>query len=261
MVQDILSSMSSDEVNSVDDTFEATQVANIIRSVFYSMVSNRNWPQHRRLIQVDSSGDAQLPTHMYLQEEIKEIVFVNYDKQRKVDNGKMVFKPIKYLDQDDFMRVLNMRNQLESNISTIIEPVSQVPLLIRNDIPPTYYTSFDEKSLVFDSYDKEMDDIMQKHKIQVYAYVMPEFLLQDRFIPDLPSEAFMALLEESKSRAFMEVKQQANQKAEQESQRQQKWLSRKAWTVKGGIRFPNYGRVGKTYPYVPMKDPTFRRDE
>jgi hypothetical protein len=34
----------------------------------------------------------------------------------------------------------------------------------------------------------------------------------------------------------------ADQKAEQESGRQNKWLARKARRVAGGIQYPNYGR-------------------
>ena len=34
----------------------------------------------------------------------------------------------------------------------------------------------------------------------------------------------------------------ANQKAEQKAARQQRWLSRKAWRIEGGIEYENYGR-------------------
>jgi hypothetical protein len=35
IVQDVLNDMDSDEVNSISDTVEATQIANICRSVYY----------------------------------------------------------------------------------------------------------------------------------------------------------------------------------------------------------------------------------
>ena len=43
IVQEILSDMDSDEVNSIDDTVESQQVASIVRSAYMAIMSNRNW--------------------------------------------------------------------------------------------------------------------------------------------------------------------------------------------------------------------------
>ncbi|MNE83170.1 hypothetical protein D3C80_1799620 [compost metagenome] len=42
---------------------------------------------------------------------------------------------------------------------------------------------------------------------------------------------------------MFKLKQMADSKAEQEARRQQTWLSRKAWRVAGGIKYPDYGRL------------------
>lgn len=76
-------------------------------------------------------------------------------------------------------------------------------------------------------------------------YMMPKWEHRDDYIPDLPSEAFSALIEESKSTAFLTLKQMANEKAEQKARRQQRWLSQKSWQAKGGVRYENYGRLSK----------------
>jgi hypothetical protein len=76
------------------------------------------------------------------------------------------------------------------------------------------------------------------------AYIMPSWLPSDDFIPDLPDEAFTALIEEAKSRASLKLRQVADQKSEQESRRQQRWLARKSRRVSNGIIYPNYGRGG-----------------
>ena len=65
------------------------------------------------------------------------------------------------------------------------------------------------------------------------------------FIPELPEEAFSLLLSESKSVASLTLRQSADQKAEQESVRQNRWLSQRQWRTKGGIRKPNYGQRGR----------------
>jgi hypothetical protein len=242
IVVDILSDMDGDEVNSIDDTVEATQVAQIVKSTYMAMMSNRNWPHTRQTIQISPSGDSALPTHMNIQETIKDLCFINYNKHKAGETRKL-YQPVKYLYPDDFLRVVNRRNNDTDTVDIITDPTG-VELLIRNDTAPTYYTSFDDEVLVFDSYDKYVDSTLQESKIQAQAYVMPTWVHRDSATPDLPAEAFTALLEESKSRAMLKLKQVQDVKAEQEASRQQRWLARKARTVNGGVRYPNYGRRG-----------------
>ena len=140
------------------------------------------------------------------------------------------------------------------------DPSSGITFTIRNDQSPTYYTSFNDVDLIFDSYDSAIDDTLQQSKIQVYAYVIPIWVHEDNAYPDLPEDAFTYLLEEAKSRASFKIRQQPDQKAEQESQRQKKWLARRDRRVGQGIRFPNYGRITRVQVSSINKDPTFRRD-
>lgn len=260
ITQDVLNDLDSDEVNSIDDTTESVQVAAIVRSTYQALMSNRNWPHTRKLIQIVPSGVSTLPTYMTIKDPIKELSFLNYDKARITDGTRRKLEPVKYLDQDDFLRYVNQRDNTASNILTVKDPTTLVQLNIRNDYPPTYFTSFDDNTLVFDSYDSQVDDTLQAHKIQCYAYVMPLWVHTDDAVPDLPEEAFVQLVEEAKSKASMKLRQSADQKAEQESGRQRKWLARKAWRVEGGIQFPNYGRNRSGCPEQPRRDPTFRQD-
>lgn len=242
LTQDILSSMDSDEVNSINDTVESSQVATIIKNTYRAILTNRDWPHTRRLIELEASGDSSLPTHMSLIDDVKRIDFVRYDVHKATDGDRRKFEDIKWLEVDDFLRRLNVLDNTKTNIITVIDPSSNIPLSIRSDLAPTYYTSFDDKNIVFDSFDSTVDSTLQKSKTQVYGFVYPAWQMQDDYVPDLPNTAFTLLLEESKSRAFVELKQIANQKAEQEAQRQTTWLSRKDRRIKGGIRFPDYGR-------------------
>lgn len=242
LTQDILSSMDSDEVNSIDDTVESSQVAAIIRNTYRAILTNRDWPHTKRLVELEASGVSTRPTHMSLIDDVKRIDFVKYNVAKASDGSKRVFRDITWLEVDDFLRRLNNLDNTKDNIITVIDPASNIPLSIRTDLAPTYYTSFDDKNVVFDSFDSTVDSTLQKSKTQVYGYVYPAWEMQDDYVPDLPNSAFTLLLEESKSRAFIELKQIANQKAEQESQRQNAWLSRKDRRINGGIRFPDYGR-------------------
>ena len=240
MVQEILNDIDSDEVESIDDTVEAEQVANMIKSSYYAMMSTRDWPHLRQSIQLTGIGDTTKPTHIRLQDGIRELCFINYNKVKNGETRKR-YEALEYLEPDHFLHKLNQRNNDESNIE-VVDDFGGIELLIQNDTPPKYYTSFDDEYLVLDSYDNTVDTTIQESKIQSQAYVMPDWTTDDDFIPDLPENAFTALVEEAKSRASLRLKQVADQKAEQEAGRQHRWLSRKARRVAGGINYPNWGR-------------------
>ena len=253
LVVDILNDLDSDEVNSINDTPESQQVAQIVKSTYYAIISHKNWPHLKKGISLEASGNPAYPTHMKLSDNVKELSFINYNKTKAGDTRKF-YQPVRWVEPEDFLRHTNQRNSDEPNIDVITD-YSGIELLIRNDQQPTYYTSFDDTHVVFDSYDSSVDDTLQESKVQAQGYVNPSWLTEDDFVPDLPEEAFTYLLEEAKSRASVKLKQTQDPKAEQESVRQARWLSRKDWRVHGGIQYPNYGRKNGKY----FRDPTFRQ--
>lgn len=240
IVQEILSDLDSDEVDSITDTVESEQIATIVKATYYSMISNRLWPHLRRSIQIDSYSDVTKPTHMKIQDEIKELCFINYNKAKLGDVDKK-YESLTYLQPDQFIHKTNQEKSSQANVLTVVDP-GGIDLLIRNDKAPTYFTSFDDSTIILDSFDSEVDTTTQNSKVQAQAYVIPAWTHDDTFIPDLPDDAFTALTEEAKSRASARLKQMPDQKAEQESTRQNRWLARKARRVAGGIQYPDYGR-------------------
>lgn len=244
IVQDILSDMSSDEVNSITDTLEALQVAQIVSSTYNEMIANKNWPHLRTLLQLNASGDSEKPTHMTLPTDVKELENINYNKVRK-DETRSRIDGIIYLRPDDFLQRINNRNNTLTNIKTVSDD-SGIQLLIKNDKQPEWWTSFDDEVIVFDSWDKEVEATLQTTKTQCLGYRTPTFSITDAHIPDLPLEAFPALIAEAKSTCFARIKQMPDAKSEQQSTRSKNWLSRKAWQAAGGIKFPDYGRKKRT---------------
>lgn len=240
ITQDILNDMDADAVNSINDTVESQQVAQIIRTCYEGLIAPRNWPHLKKLIQLEAADDISKPNYLRVPSLIKEVEVVSYDCQ-KADENKIQFRELKYKEPDSFLRLVSQRNSSLSTVSTVTD-FSGTQLLIINNQAPTYYTSFDDDYVVADSYDSAVDSTLKKSKSQCIAYVHPVWEHVDDFIPDLPTEAFPALIEEAKSTAFVVIKQAANQKAEAKARKQERWLSRKAWQVKGGIVYPNYGR-------------------
>jgi hypothetical protein len=78
MTQDILSSMGSDEVNSIGDTIESMQVANIIKNKYFDVINRADLPEHYKLFQLNPSLDFSSPVLMYVPSEINNIKWIKY---------------------------------------------------------------------------------------------------------------------------------------------------------------------------------------
>lgn len=243
IVQDILADMDGDEINSISDTTEAEQVANIVKNTYEALVSSETWPHTRRALVINALSDNTKPTHCRLQDNVKELSTVFYNKAKAGETQKK-YQQVTYLDPDQFLVKLNARNNDKSNISVITD-TSGIDLLIQTDKHPDYFTSFNDVELVFDSYDSSVDSTLQVSKIQALGYVIPAFTISDNFVPDLPPDAFSFLKEEATSRANMKLRQFQDIKSEQSAAKQGRTMSRKHWRTNGGIQYPNYGRRGR----------------
>lgn len=50
LVQDILNDLNADNVNSIDDTIESQQVAQIVKSTYFALMHVRNWKGNQQLL-------------------------------------------------------------------------------------------------------------------------------------------------------------------------------------------------------------------
>jgi len=251
LTNEVLLAIDTDPVDTIDDTEDSESVAKLIKRSYFDMISRRNWSHLRGLVRLESSTESSRPTHMSIKEDFSEMGTVYYDTREVNDGDRRRYTEIHYLQPDDFLHRTNNRDNTRDEFDIVID-YSGVELIIQNDTKPQYYTSFDDKNLVFDAYDKEVDTTLQSSKCQVWAYRIPKWRHVGDFIPDLPEEAFSNLLEESISLAAFELKQYVDEKAETRSQKGARWLSRKEWTVQGGIQYPNYGRKSRRYGRSPL---------
>lgn len=240
IVQDVLNETNGDNVNSISDTEESEQVARTLKQVYEDLVSHTNWPHTLRLAQLVSYADSNFPTHMRLPANVKRIVSVSYDK-RKVSETKRAYREVQYLDPDMFLHKLNVRDSTSDDVRTVVD-TSGIELLIYTNKAPDYYTSIDDTTLIFDSYDSEVESTLTVSKVQLMGYIIPAFTVSDTFVPDIPVDAFSLVLNETISRCQFRQRQIQDAKAEQEASRQSRFLSRQSWRVNGGIKFPDYGR-------------------
>lgn len=169
ITQDILSDMSSDNVSSISDTAESERVAAIIKSTYFKVMEEKNWPHLGQTFQLTGLGDVTKPTHMQIPETIRRVKWLKYDTRKLVGNPT-AYNDITYLDPEEFVNVLNGRDNTAANVQVVSDNVT---LNIRNDVAPSYWTSFDDTNIVFDSFDSTLDTTLQQSKTQCFGYYEP----------------------------------------------------------------------------------------
>lgn len=214
MVQDILEALNGDEINSIGDSVEATQVAGEIKTAYYILLNQSDQPYQEGAIQLEASQNLALPTHMKLSDNIKQIKWVKYND---LEGGKNTWKDVQYLDPEAFLKqslfVANQTATLE------VKDFSDVKLYVKTNAAPKYYTTFDEQWLIFDAYNKALEDTLQNENSVVWASTVPDWRMEDDFVPKLRVDLFALLMSEARSSAFINIKQVANTKDEQRSRR------------------------------------------
>lgn len=264
LTQQILSSMDSDEVNSIGDTPESLQVANIVRSAWDDIVARLDLPEHYELFQLDANGNSD-PTVMVRPTAVNSILWVRYDKQT-VDDAVVKYLPVKFVPFDIFLQ--GHSDASVDDVATVTIDPDDYDLAVIGDPftyypfdnkAPDFYTTLDDKLLLFDSYDVAVDTTgLVASKSQAYGIIQQVFTLSDGFVPFIDQDFQILLLNEAKSLAFLELKQMEHGKAERTAQKG--WIH--AQKAKRGVnrdqdelsRLPNYGRNGAgwsgTFPYT-----------
>lgn len=253
LVQTVLASMDSDNVNSIGDTYEAQSVARIVETCFNNIVSRAELPVNDELFSLTPSDDLTKPTVMYRPPEVVNINWIQYNT---ITSTGVVpnYTQVSYLNVGDFMNLVlsysSQINQPQNAISYVIRNPSgdAITLYALNYVGPTYYTSFDEQTVLFDSYDAGVDDTLQSSKMICHGQVVQTFQLVDNYIPPLEDHQFSLLLNEAKKTAHAELKQAVNQTAEAEARKQWIHLNKTKRTIPTHVpeifKLPNYGRAG-----------------
>lgn len=241
IVQDIGFLIETGEIASIMETYESEQIARVVKHTYEAMMVNGEWPHLNRLATLIASSDNNLPTHVTIQDKVAKIYSIAYNKE-KLGSVREMYEEIKYISPDTFLKRCYREDTSSPKVMTVQDP-SGTNLFIRNDGAPTYCTTFDNTVLVFNSYDSQVDSTLQASKIQARVKIIPQFVMDDLYVPDLPEDAFPALFEEALSRASITIRQVVDNKAEQEARRQRQWLSRnygRAEEIR--VKYPNYGR-------------------
>lgn len=247
MTQDILNDMDSDPVDAIDDTEESRQVVQILKTTYFQIIdgNGRNWPHLYKLFRLTET-DANTPTHFTIPTNVMDFEWIKYDVLQSGETREK-FTTIKRMEPNDFMDLVDARNNDDTNVDIITDLGGTGTIKIINDKAPQYYTSFDEEYIVMDSYDSDVETFLKTTKNKCWGKIYPTWTDDDgTFVPDLPVDMFSYFLAEAKSMCFLNIKQAANAKVEQQANSQRRRMSQDSWKdVKSkGIRYPNYGRRG-----------------
>lgn len=275
-VQSILSSLGSEEVNSVSDTTESLQVLDILKTTYFNVISRTLPPEHKQLIQLDPSLDISMPTLMYVPEGIKSIEWIKYYDSNILPNadasgfehdlnvdissgggdadtpppgyGYVTILPVRqYLDMTSAFNPDNDDVETFTFTSNINNFPGTYTFYFKNNKTPQYCTILSNYYVVFDGYDNTQDSTLQASKTMAYGLVTPHWSNADSFIPNVDEEQVPLLLNEAKSLAFFELKDTVHTKAEQEAKRQWSAVQRdKAKHVSPSWfeQLPDFGRRG-----------------
>lgn len=254
MVQNILSSLDGDEVNSISDTTEAKQVAEIIRTTYFNIVARANLPEHTKLFGLTASGDNDLPVLMYRPDEVANIEWIKYNVSEEIDASTYPeFRYVTILPHDQFLDMVQRFSTDDAAVETF--ELNNKRYFFKNDTQPTYCTILEDYQIIFDSYNSDVDTTLQESKTLCLGQVIPTFTMSDTFIPDLNDRQFPLLLAEAKSVAFLEMKQMDNPQAVLESRRQWRVAQKSKTLIKPDYldQLPNFGRPNVRFSRNPFK--------
>lgn len=275
MTQDVLSELTSDEVNSISDTTESMQVATMIRNKYNDVITRSGLTRHNQLFQLDPSGDSTEPVLMTVPTNISDIQWIKYFDSNVTDDENTTgehdinlditdgsdsssgaspsYKYVTILPVQQFLDMTNRFNTSDDNVDTFTfnDTSNSINYTFtfnyKDDRQPQYCTVISNNYVIFDSFDNTQDTTLQASKVLGFGSVLPNFTMTDSFIPDLDEEQFPLLLNEAKAWAFFVLKQTPHVKAEQESKRQWSMIQRNksiAHKPSDFNRSPDFGRTG-----------------
>ena len=226
MTQNILSALDSDPVDSIDETVEAVQVAELVKEAYFELISQRDWPFLFQLAPLQALSDTNNPTKMKIPDTWNKIKWIKYNKTEVI-----------YMDVETFNNMVSQR-VVQAGV------INSNGYVINQD--PQYWTSYDDQYLIFDGYNSVVDSTLQASKSSAYGTQQASWTHMDSFIPSIPEKFFPTLLAEAKSQAFVNLKQQANAREERKATRGRMAMRNDSWKNENGeVKYNsrvNYGR-------------------
>lgn len=247
LTQRILGSMDSDEVNTIGETPESLEVANIVKECYFDIVSKMDLPEERKLFQLTPSADNTKPTLMYLPSNVIDLQVLKYNDNTLLDPN---YRDLYFVPLDEFIRRTFPLSVDEDEVGSMTVSTERGDFLFKfmNDRYPSIYTTIDDRTLLFDAFDATVEDTLTASRTMCWGQIIPTFEMEDTFVPDLDARQFQFLLQAAKAQAFVELKQVQNPKAETKERKNEILAQRTKHAIDkrtGSQTYRGYGRRGR----------------
>lgn len=179
-VQHTLSTMNSDAVDAISDTEESLQVADFLKEAYYELLNREEWKFLDGPATLIAAANLATPTSFSIQGNTKYIHYVAYDVSDDGDDAE--YRELTYLEPVEFLK----RFSRSGSNRTLVNIDSKASFYVQTDKQPQYFTSFSDDDIICDSYDSNIDSTLVATKINVYANIIPDFEVEDDFVPPIP---------------------------------------------------------------------------
>lgn len=236
IVQDMLSSINGDQVSSYASTVESRRCAKIAEQVFLEFIANTTVEEQEDLIQLDGVGDVLNPTQLLVPDKIDKIVKLEY----KDSTGR--FRDVHYLEPVEFVEKLNNNVGLTN---TVEMTYNSAGLVVRTDQQPHYWTTFNDRDIIMDAFEQNIEATLQGSKTRVIvSYAGPEtWTTSDTFVIPLDADAISTYKAECMERAWFVIKERSNAGVTKAARRERAKLHHRTSVYDNThLNYASYGR-------------------
>lgn len=214
-VQACLSTMDSDEVNSISETAEATQIAQLLSDCYYELLNRQEWAFLKGPVSLSALGDVDKPTSFTLPSGLRRLTKLWYNVST---DGGMERRELKRVDPETFLSTYASGAAGDNKL--LVQEGTQLQFYVRTDKMPTVYTTFDDKRIHCDAVDQDVDTTLVTAKISGYGVLIPDFDIENGFEPVLPEHMVPLLQSTLNAASHIYFKQQVSSPDEARVRRQ-----------------------------------------
>ncbi len=239
LVQQLGEGIGSDEIDTLNETIEASDIASILEQTYHEVLNRKTWEfmkGHIRQLEASPAGDNVLTIPV----DVIKIEKITYR------DATGFFVDVTYLSAEDFMMIVQARNTANANTIAIVNAAG-VSINVRTDATPLYWTSFDEATVTFDAYDSDIAAENLATDSVIISDVMPVTDFTDPAeVLNIPERMETLVFNEALSTCNYRIRQTADPRTDRIARRQGISLRRNEVITKTDIKEATYGRNSRS---------------